>query len=164
MSERNHLGDSREYLGPQGEPCWWCWQENGQELTWSNGITITFRQELRGVLARQADRGLPPLAPVLLLIASTRDSWRDSGSDLFRRFLATDVSDAAAGWAAEVADGLDCVHQLGQDFAGLWSPKQNWSIWSWRPAATALLPPRPRRCCDCSTRSCLKSCAVRGPT
>lgn len=55
----------------------WKWADLGDAVVWSDGDTIGFRQELLGVLRRLEPRGLPPLGGVLLLMAATRQSWRE---------------------------------------------------------------------------------------
>lgn len=67
-----------EYLSPP-ENAFWRWQENGEVIEWVDGTTITFRLELLPLLHSMAPRGLPhSLGAVLLVLAATRDTWRES--------------------------------------------------------------------------------------
>lgn len=107
--------DPRKYLRPPTQ-AFWCWQASGNELAWSDGHRlIAFRDELRGVLLRQADRGLPPLGAVLLVLAAVRESWDEAESEqgllanIVRRF-----DDAAVHLEllSEIHEGLDRVRKL----------------------------------------------------
>ena len=67
---------AKDYLMPCSNG-FWCWSDAGDAITWKDGSTIVFRAELGAVLKPFEHEGLPPLGAVLLLIAATRDSWRD---------------------------------------------------------------------------------------
>ncbi|TVT41822.1 hypothetical protein FNT36_10390 [Hymenobacter setariae] len=57
---------------PRGH--FWQWAEEGRFVEWYNGNTIGYREELIRVLRAVAEQGLPPLAPVLLLLAACADT------------------------------------------------------------------------------------------
>jgi hypothetical protein len=52
----------------------WQWAEEGRFVEWHNGNTISYREELNLVLRAVVEQGLPPLAPVLLLLAACADT------------------------------------------------------------------------------------------
>lgn len=62
------------YLSPSHDS-FWQWQDRGEVLTWPDGKTIAFREEIRYVLSRHAERGLPPFGAVVLLLGALRDDW-----------------------------------------------------------------------------------------
>lgn len=106
-----------DYLRPP-HGAFWTWQEGGEVVTWTDGKTIAFRQELREVLRRQVDLGLPPLGAVLLLLAAAHESRQESSSQ--RGILAGIIGafdDAAAHMIllTEVSEGLDLIRQLDSD-------------------------------------------------
>src|SRR5262245_41184731 len=71
----------REYLLPPPNS-FWEWREGGEVITWKDGKTIAFRDELRAVLAWLAPHGLPPLDTVALLLSATHDAWSSTGSEV----------------------------------------------------------------------------------
>jgi hypothetical protein len=68
---------ARRYLTPRGDS-FWHWADDGMAIAWTDGSTIIFRPQLEQILSRLATAGLPPLDPLLLLMAATRDAWGDS--------------------------------------------------------------------------------------
>ena len=64
----------RNYFAPPSQP-YWRWEEGGHVLTWKDGLTICYRDEVAAILARLAPSGLPPLGSVLLLMAAWRERW-----------------------------------------------------------------------------------------
>src|SRR5688572_1882935 len=50
----------------------WRWADHGSVVTWSDGSTIAFREEIAAVLQRLAPGGLPPFPAVVLLLAACR--------------------------------------------------------------------------------------------
>ena len=108
---------TREYLtAPQG--AFWSWQERGEVLTWADGKTIVFREELRHVLARLAPRGLPPFGSVALLLAATRDNWGEAPSEsgILAGCLRCAVgTEDQSGILNDVIVGLERVHRLDRD-------------------------------------------------
>lgn len=59
----------------------WSWAEGGEVVTWRDGRTIVFREELAGILDSLASGGLPDLNCLLLLLAATRDNWAEMPGD-----------------------------------------------------------------------------------
>lgn len=60
----------------------WVWSDGGDTCQWRDGKTICFRQELEAVFRRLTHDLLPPLGAVLLVLAASRDSWGEGGSEL----------------------------------------------------------------------------------
>ena len=60
----------------------WRWVEKGDVVEWQSGdaSTICYREELARVLRGLAEQGLPPLAPVLLLLAACAATETDLGN------------------------------------------------------------------------------------
>ncbi|MFT3868782.1 MAG: hypothetical protein QM715_09900 [Nibricoccus sp.] len=50
----------------------WRWEENGRVLTWKDGTTIAFRDEVDLVIEQLATGGLPSFASIVLLLAACR--------------------------------------------------------------------------------------------
>jgi|694.fasta_scaffold04143_12 hypothetical protein len=67
-----------EYYFAPPEPSFWRWQDGGSVVTWTDGHTIAFRQELVTVYKRLQTQSLPPFGAVLLVLAACRDSWNES--------------------------------------------------------------------------------------
>jgi hypothetical protein len=64
----------RDYFLPQAES-FWRWGDNGEVLIWEDGATIAFREELVPIFERLADRGLPPMGMIALVLAATKENW-----------------------------------------------------------------------------------------
>lgn len=60
-----------EYLRAPAESVW-RWAEHGAVLTWCDGTTIAFRDEVRQVLEWLAPNGLPPFGAIVFLLAACR--------------------------------------------------------------------------------------------
>jgi len=74
------------YLSPSTDSLW-RWSTDGDALTWSDGSTIAFRQEVEHVIARLAPQGLPPFGAVAMLLAACRPGWDQSaGRGAFLRY------------------------------------------------------------------------------
>ena len=69
----DRLMQALNYLQPP-PGYFWHWTEGGRVIEWSDGSTVCFRDELQTVLRELAPGGLPPLGPLLLLLAACRDS------------------------------------------------------------------------------------------
>ncbi|HEY1065546.1 MAG TPA: hypothetical protein VGE52_05540 [Pirellulales bacterium] len=54
----------------------WRWAERGRALTWNDGTTIAFREEIATVLERLAPLGLPPFGAVALLLAACSETFQ----------------------------------------------------------------------------------------
>ncbi|MBS0202665.1 MAG: hypothetical protein JSS49_07170 [Planctomycetes bacterium] len=82
----------------------WKWVDDGKVVAWSHGATVSFREELGGVLRRLSPRGLPPLDSVLLLIAATRAYWMEDSNNLRKKLS-----------VPELFTQLDYVQHLPRD-------------------------------------------------
>src|SRR5882724_5379710 len=67
-TERNR---ALSYLRAPFNACW-RWAENGAVLTWRDGTTVAFREEIAAVLERLAGQGLPPFSAIALFLAACR--------------------------------------------------------------------------------------------
>lgn len=63
-----------DYLTPPRDH-WWRWSQDQQWIEWADGRSIVARPELQHALEHLAQRGLPPLDAILLVIAATRERW-----------------------------------------------------------------------------------------
>jgi hypothetical protein len=76
------------YLSPSTDSLW-RWSFDGDVLTWTDGTTIAFRQEVEHVIERLTPHGLPPFGAVAMLLAACRDGWEQSpGREAFLRYSA----------------------------------------------------------------------------
>ena len=86
MSEAQGQALATSYLSPSTDSLW-RWSADGEVLTWSDGTTIAFRQEVEAVVERLAPHGLPPFGAVALLLGACRDGWEQaSGREGFLRY------------------------------------------------------------------------------
>jgi len=108
----------REYLRSAPDT-FWEWGEGGDVITWKDGRTIAFRDELRTVLAWLAPQGLPSLDSIALLLAATHDSWdanRDDTGILLLNILDSFLSSPQQrALLQDVLSGLDRVRQLDSE-------------------------------------------------
>lgn len=99
------------YLNPPPNSFWW-WKDQGEVLAWVDGTTIAFRDELAEALARQVDVGLPPLGAVALLFAATRDSWRETSSQI-GMLLGMQINvDASGEWVDRVTETMQQLDRI----------------------------------------------------
>ena len=63
------------YLRSPGAKGFWQWQDEGQVVTDTSGITVIFMEELIPILSWLAPRGLPRFGSLVLLLAACRDNW-----------------------------------------------------------------------------------------
>ena len=70
----SELSVIRSYLVPR-PGSYWKWSADGEAIVGPDDRTIVFRRELELVLKRLVLTGLPPLGPIVLLLAACRDSW-----------------------------------------------------------------------------------------
>ncbi len=70
----------------------WEWSDEGEVLTWTNGKTILFKQELIEILTHLAPRGLPPLETLLILMAATRNHLQEDELLNIRDLVSTKLS------------------------------------------------------------------------
>jgi hypothetical protein len=103
----------RSYFAPPVKSHW-RWQEACSVVAWSDGPTITFRDELERMLACLAPQGLPPLGSVLLLLAANRDTWdaHPERSKLLHTYLGLHYGGSYADLLQEVITGLARVHNV----------------------------------------------------
>src|SRR5690349_12503738 len=50
----------------------WRWAEDGKVLTWYDGSTIAFKEEIQLILERLAPGGFPPFGAIVFLLAACR--------------------------------------------------------------------------------------------
>jgi hypothetical protein len=102
-STRNYLAAATR------EP--WRWEDDRSAAVWRDGETIAFREEILAVLTRLKPQGLPPLGPILLVLAAARDNWSEAQSrSAFFPELVTLA--ASTGRLPDLKAGLDRVHAL----------------------------------------------------
>jgi hypothetical protein len=75
MLTDRQLALAAEWLLPAWESPWQ-WDAEGEAIHWTDGTTIVFREELRLIVERCANRGLPPSGPLILLLAGCRGGIR----------------------------------------------------------------------------------------
>jgi hypothetical protein len=99
---------------------YWIWSDGYDAIEWADGRTLALWPEIHTVLAYLgAEKGIPPLGSVLLILAACRSDW-----ELQRAFNHSNIR-AVMGMAqnvaltAEIAEvlitGLDRVHLLPED-------------------------------------------------
>jgi len=76
MTDRAYPAAATLYLRPPPD-CFWRWEDDGRTAVWADGRSIAFREEIEAVFHRLAERGLPPLEAILLLLAACRDTWSE---------------------------------------------------------------------------------------
>jgi len=113
------------YLVPRSN-AFWKWSPDGEAIVGLDGHTIAFCRELELVLRRQLSTGLPPLGPIVLLLAACRDSWPEiakafgSFEELFGQLeaVAEMKSPGADGLAKSLRTSLanlNRIHELPDD-------------------------------------------------
>ena len=92
----------------------WGWADGGEVIAWRDGPTIAFRDELAIVLEHLQSESLPPLSPVVLLLAACRDSWSESSLAIgtLAGFISTVTRSDLPAWVGELLGLLDEVHKL----------------------------------------------------
>lgn len=102
-STRNYLAAATR------EP--WRWEDDRSAVVWCVGETIAFREEILVVLTRLKPLGLPPLGPILLVLAAARDNWSEAAAQ--SAFFPYPMTlGASAGRLPELKAGLDRIHAL----------------------------------------------------
>jgi hypothetical protein len=125
MIEIDDYVPARRYLAPRTASLWQ-WDETVAEaLTWTEGGTIAFRQELLPVLARLSRRGLPPMNALVWLLGACRDGWLESASQLLAQtgLLATLERCDLPDWLAQLMSQLDAIHRLPPELRTLSAAK-----------------------------------------
>src|ERR1041385_5490040 len=60
----------------------WRWAEDGNVVTWSDGSTVAFREEITQILQWLAPNGLPPFGAIVLMLAACRGKVPPAGTFL----------------------------------------------------------------------------------
>ena len=60
------------------DPSFWKWRDKGTVVTWADGDTIAFRQELAVIFRHLPAEDVPPFGAALLLLAACRETWTGS--------------------------------------------------------------------------------------
>ncbi|MEK7865424.1 MAG: hypothetical protein AAB434_01990, partial [Planctomycetota bacterium] len=94
---------ARSYLTPPAF-LFWRWSDGGRVVTWTDGATIAFREEVSRVILRLAPGGLPDFGAVVVLLAACREAWIGS----------------AEGALSEVEGILERYRLFGDGFARVW--------------------------------------------
>lgn len=97
----------------------WRWGDGGAVVEWQDGRTLCYRKELESYLDALQDRGLPPLASVLLVIAACQDNWKQSpinGEGLGE--LAEKLGEKLNPESQEAISLLGRIHDLPKAFRG----------------------------------------------
>jgi hypothetical protein len=68
---------AKEYFRPPVNS-FWIWEEETAVITWSDGKTICYRDDLVPVLLKMAETGIPPMTTMLLLMLSCTSDWKDN--------------------------------------------------------------------------------------
>ncbi len=92
------------YFAPPSWPVW-NWEEAGDAIAWRDGGTAAFRRELRPVLDRLTEFGLPPFSALVYLLGACRERWPDSAG---RAFLEQCSSEGTP--FREALTGLDRIY------------------------------------------------------
>ncbi len=99
----------RTYFSPPRES-FWQWQDDGATITWADGKTIAFAEELGPLLSHMAPHGLPRFGALLLLLAATRKNWAVDGSEA--GVLAGLLSGGIDGRDLAAKQGLELLSQV----------------------------------------------------
>ena len=97
------------------------WDEKREAVSIDGEITVAFRQEFAEVLKRQAERGLPSLAAVAILLSACREQWPSIRQRLSRIAYESAVKELGAeshtrsAWIEEIFATLDVIHSLRKD-------------------------------------------------
>jgi hypothetical protein len=103
----------QEYLVPAPDT-FWEWRDGGEVISWKDGTTIAFRDELRAVLSWLAPYGLPSMDSIALLLSATHDVWNDrSAQEHMLADLLTEPS--ARRILGELLRELDRVNELSRE-------------------------------------------------
>lgn len=72
---------AQKYLLPPTRS-FWKWSDDGEVICWHDNRTIIFKAELIQILERLAPQGLPTLSSVVVTMASMREGWEQSVSEV----------------------------------------------------------------------------------
>lgn len=125
----------------------WTWADQGSVITWNQGRTITFRQELAEILSRLCPRGLPPLDGVIILLAATH-----ADSDIVPRLsqLLSSHGDFNVE-TASVMRILNSLYSLRDDFMRVPHGKANLADFVFAGVSPALTGEAARAVCEILT-------------
>lgn len=148
------------YLSAPAHDSFWKWDFESEVVVWSNGSTITFREELAVVLAKLSGQGLPAIDSVLLLIAATRAYWAEDSLALQHqiRSRASQLGDQGMSheWS-ELFDRLDVVHELPEEMIRTPEAKANLAATVFEAAPRVLGIVASRIVCNILTRRTSKT-------
>jgi hypothetical protein len=85
----------------------WRWAEDGNVVTWSDGSTVAFREEITQILQWLAPNGLPPFGAIVLMLAACRGKVPPVAA-----FLDDPKTPLSAELGAKAALLLTARHQL----------------------------------------------------
>lgn len=107
--------DVQAYLDTTYDDWFWRWSDDGSAVTWQDGTTIAFREEIFQVLRHLASRGLPPFDAIVLLLAACRSTWSQCRAQLVHPpQLALDGLDRLAQLPASLREPLACKMILAE--------------------------------------------------
>lgn len=148
------------YLLAPAKDSFWKWDLDSEVVVWSNGSTITFRDELAVVLEKLSGQGLPAIDSVLLLIAATRAYWAEDSLALQHqiRSRASQLGDQGMSheWS-ELFNHLDVVHELPEEMIRTPEAKANLAVTVFEAAPRVLGALPARIVCNILTRRTTKT-------
>ena len=105
---------ANDYLSaPQNS--FWCWSDQGSVITWRDGRTIVFREELALILERLAPQGLPSLGAIIAILAASRPSGvsiDDEVETMVARFTVLEKVWASPRRIKQLTECLETIRQL----------------------------------------------------
>lgn len=75
------MNKAQKYLLPPAR-AFWKWSDDGEVICWHDDSTIIFKAELVQILQRLAPQGLPSLSSLVVTLASMREGWAESISEI----------------------------------------------------------------------------------
>ncbi len=117
------------YLAPENIESFWQWSDGLETVTWWNGETIAFHEEIDACIRHLKPHGLPAFPEMILVLAACRKNWRESngGKSLFATYLQSldenplpgNTGNVIADWVRPLLNGLDKVNELFNEKPGL---------------------------------------------
>jgi len=77
----HNMARAQKYLLPPTRS-FWKWSDDGEVICWHDDRTIVFKAELVQILKRLAPQGLPLLSSLVVTLASLREGWAESISEI----------------------------------------------------------------------------------
>lgn len=101
------------YLSPDRDS-FWDWSEDGAVVTYRNGGTLAFREQILAIVKNFGDQLLPPLELILLILAACRDTWPEDRKIVQSETLplARSARPILRQWWNTVFDALERVHAM----------------------------------------------------